>query len=126
METADLDGRESVLRRTDEFIAALKATPVVRRYAEAARRFQEDQEVQSLMRTLQRFQRAPQAGEGLSTELQDARDAHARLRNHPVVEEYLAARDAVGALLRETNLLISQILGLDFGQTAGSGGCACQ
>ena len=125
MERANLDGRENVLRRTDEFIEALRATPAVQRFAEASRRFEADQEVQSLMGTLQRFQRAQQTGEVLGTRFQDVRNAQARLQNHPVVQEFLAARDAVGALLQETNLVISEILGLDFGQTVGPAGGAC-
>jgi cell fate (sporulation/competence/biofilm development) regulator YlbF (YheA/YmcA/DUF963 family) len=125
VERANLDGRENVLRRTDEFIEALRATPAVQRFAEASRRFEADQEVQSLMGTLQRFQRAQQTGEVLGTRFQDVRNAQARLQNHPVVQEFLAARDAVGALLQETNLVISEILGLDFGQTVGPAGGAC-
>lgn len=125
METANLDGREFVLRRTDEFIDALKTTPAVRRFAEASRRFEADQEVQSLMGTLQRFQRAQQTGEVLSPGLQDVREAQARLQDHRVVLEFLAAREAVGALLQETNRVISEVLGVDFGQTAGPAGGAC-
>lgn len=125
MERANFDGRENVLRRTGEFIATLKATPAVRRFAEASRRFEADQEVQSLMGTLQRFQRAQQTGEVLSPGLQDVRDAQARLQNHRVVLEFLAARDAVGAFLQETNQVISEVLGVDFGQTAGPAGGAC-
>jgi len=125
MEKTNLDGRERVLRCTDEFIEAMKATPAVRRFAEAKRQFEADQEVQSLIGTLQRFQRAQQTGEVLSTGLQDVRGAQARLRDHRVVQEFLAARDAVGAFLQETNQAISEVLGLDVGQTAGPAGGAC-
>lgn len=125
METAKLDDRETVLRRTEEFVEALKGTPVVRRFAEASRRFEGNQEVQSLMETLLRFQRAQQTGGMSPSELREVRDAQARFRNHPVVQEFLAARDAVVALLQETNLVISEVLGLDFGQTAGPAGGSC-
>lgn len=125
MEGANLDGRENVLRRTDEFIEALKATPVVRRFDEAARRFEGDPEVQSLMGILRRFQQAQQKGGLIATELADVQGAQMRIRNHPVVQEFLAARDAVGELLQETNRAISEVLGLDFGQTAGPAGGAC-
>lgn len=125
METANCDGRETVIGRTDEFIEALKATAVVRRFNEAARQFEADQEVQSLMGTLQRFQRAQQAGGLSSSELQGVRNAQARFANHPVVQEFLGARDAIGAFLQDTNRVISEVLGLDFGQTAGPAGGAC-
>jgi hypothetical protein len=47
------------------------------------------------------------------------------IRNHGVVQEFLAARDAVGVFLQETNLAISEVLGLDFGQTAGPAAGCC-
>jgi cell fate (sporulation/competence/biofilm development) regulator YlbF (YheA/YmcA/DUF963 family) len=125
METTNLDSRERVLRRTEEFIGALKATSVVRRFDEAARRLEADQEVQSLLGVLRRFQQAQQNGGLSSSELEDVRDAQARIRNHQVVQEFLAAREAVGVLFKETNLAISEILGLDFGQTVSSPRCSC-
>jgi cell fate (sporulation/competence/biofilm development) regulator YlbF (YheA/YmcA/DUF963 family) len=125
METASLDGRETVLRHTDEFIAASRVTPVVRRFAEATRRYEADQEVQALMEKLRRFQQAQQTGGALPAELQDVRDAQMRVRNHPAVQEVFAARDAVGAFFQETNLVISEVLGLDFGQTAGPAADGC-
>lgn len=125
METANLDGREKVLRCTDEFIETLRATSVVRRFAEATRRYEADQEVQALMETLRRFQQAQQSGGVLPAELQDVRDAQMRAQNHPAVQEFLAARDAVGAFFQETNLVISEVLGLDFGQTAGPAASSC-
>ena len=125
METAKVDGREEVLRRTDEFIQSLKATPVVQRFNEAARRFKTDQEVQSLMETLRRFQLAQQTGGVSATELKDVRDAQMRIRTHRVVQEFLAARDTVGTFLQETNRAISEVMGIDFGQTAGPAGGAC-
>ncbi len=125
METVNLDGRENVLRYTDELIAALKATPTVRRFAEASRRFEADQEVQALLETVQRFQRGQQTGEVGSHEFQDVRRAQARLQNHRVVQEFVRARDAVGEFFKETNKAISEVLGLDVGQTAGPAGGCC-
>ena len=125
METANSDGRERVLQRTDEFIESLKATSVVRRFGEASRRFETDQEVQSLMGTLRRFQQAQQTGGVLTAELVGVRDAQARLQNHRVVQEFLAAREAVGKFLQETNQAVSEVIGIDFGQTAGPAGGAC-
>jgi cell fate (sporulation/competence/biofilm development) regulator YlbF (YheA/YmcA/DUF963 family) len=118
------DARDEVRRSTDEFIGALRATPAVRRYAEAADRFAADQEVQSFIGTIQEWQRAQRSGVASSIGLQEVRETQVRLRDHRVVQDYLAAREAAGVLLQETNLAISELLGLDFGQTAGpAGGC---
>jgi cell fate (sporulation/competence/biofilm development) regulator YlbF (YheA/YmcA/DUF963 family) len=118
MENNHADNLATVQQRTDEFIEALLATPAIRRFREAARQFETDPEVQSLLETLQRFQQAQQAGLDLSNSLQDIRDLQLQIRNHPVVQEFLSARDEAGALLQETNVAISQPLGLDFAQTA--------
>ncbi len=116
------DDRELVLERTDEFIRAIKATPVGQRFAEAKRRFEGDKEVQSLMETIQNFQKAQQSLQ--STDIQSVRKAQTRLRSHPVVQEFVAARDAVGVLLRDANREVSEVLGIDVAQTvAPASGC---
>lgn len=125
MQTANLEDREGVLLRTDEFIGALESTRVVRRFKEAARRFEEDQEVQSLVQTFRRFQQAQQNGGVLGNELRDVRDAQARIQKHRVVQEFLESREAAGEFLQKTNGAISEVLGVDFGRTAGPAGGAC-
>lgn len=125
MSTTNPAERENVQRCTEEFVESLKRTPQVMRFNEAMRRFEADQEVQSLMATLRRFQQEQQNGQLLEQELQDVRNAQLRIRDHGVVREFLAARDAVGDFLKGTNAAISEVLGLDFGQTAGPAGGGC-
>ncbi len=125
MDTPNVDGRAQVLQCTDQFIAALRATPAIQRFVEAERRFEADEEVQRLMETLQRFQRAQRTGEGSVGDMLAVRDAQVRIQNHPLVQEFLAARDGVGGFFQKTNQAISEVLGLDFGQTAGPASSGC-
>ncbi len=125
MEPETIGDREAVLRCTGAFIDALKATSAVRRFTDAAHRFESDQEVQGLMGVLRQFQLAQQAATISRADLQEARDAQIHIRNNPVVVDFLTARDQVGTLLQETNRVISEVLGLDFGQTAGPAGGSC-
>ncbi len=125
MTAGSLDGQDGVAQRTQAFIEALRTTPVVRRFAEAARRFQSDQEVRELMGTLRHFQEAQQGGNVSAADLRSVRDAQTRMRNHRVVQEFFAAQNGVGTLLQATNQAISEVLGLDFGQTAGPAGGTC-
>ncbi len=119
------EGHDLVLAATRAFIDALKATGPIQRFREASRRFDSDQEVQSILKTLQQFQDAQRTGK-LIPELADSvREAQIRLRKNAVVKEFLAARDAVNSFLQETNVEISQVLGVNFGQTAGPGGGCC-
>jgi cell fate (sporulation/competence/biofilm development) regulator YlbF (YheA/YmcA/DUF963 family) len=123
------DGGSAVLERTREFVAALKVTPSVQRFMVAQRQFQADREVQRLMAVVQRkaetFHRAQQDGTLREEQIQEVRDAQARFYDHPVAQEFLQARDAAGTFLQETNRVISEILGFDFGQTVGPAGGAC-
>lgn len=129
MDTIGGDGRSAVLERTREFVAALKATPAVERFAAAQARFRTDPEVQEILQGLQSqvddFQRAQQDGTLQEEQIRQVREAQARFQAHPLVREFLEAREAVGLFLQETNRVISGILGLDFGQTAGPAGGAC-
>ncbi len=123
------DGGSAVFDMTREFVAALQATPSVQRFVAAQRRFQTDPGIQRLLaeakRKAQSFQRAQQDGTLREEQIQAVREAQARFYEHPLAQEFLQARDAAGTFLQETNRVISAILGLDFGQTAGPAGGAC-
>ncbi len=124
MNSPDHD-HDSVLRSAERFIEALKATREVQRFLEVSRRLNSDEEVQSILRTLARFQRARQSGEVRANEVQGARDAQARFQSNAVVLDFLEAQNAVRALLRETNGAVSEVLGLDFARTVGPAGECC-
>ncbi len=123
------EDRSALLERTREFVTALKATPSVQRFVVAQHRFQADPGIQRLLADVQRkaqtFQRAQQDGTLREEQIQQIREAQARFYDHPLALEYLQARDGAGVFLQETNRVISEILGLDFGQTAGPAGGAC-
>jgi len=123
------DDRSAVFERTREFVTALKATPSIQRFVVAQRRFQTDPGVQRLLADVQReaqtFQRAQQDGTLQEEQIQQVRDAQARFYDHPLAQEFLQARDPAGTFLQETNRVISEILGFDFGQTVGPAGGAC-
>ncbi len=125
MEDVSSDGRQAVLQCTDEFIAALKSNPTVKRFHEAARRFETDEEVLSLRKRLRQFEEARRKKGVPPNQFRDLRDTQAQLRNHPVVQEFFASRDQVSELLQRTNVAISEILGIDVGQTAGPAASCC-
>lgn len=129
MGTQEDDGRSAVLERTREFVTALKATPSVQRFVVAQHRFQTDPGVQRILADVQRkaetFQRAQQDGTLREEHIQEVREAQAQFYDHPLAQEFLQARDGAGTFLQETNRVISEILGLDFGQTVGPAGGAC-
>lgn len=129
MVTDARDGDPSVVEQADLFVSALRRSVVVRRFAEARRRFETDPEVQDLLASFQRdadaFQRGQRDGHVGVVQVQAIRRAQARVQAHPIVREFMETQQALGAFLQETNTVISEVLGIDFGQTAGPAGRAC-
>jgi len=123
MSLLESNGRSAVLGRTREFVTALKAIPSIQRFVAAQHRFQADPEVQRLLADVQHkaetFQRGQQSGTLREEQIQQVRDAQARFYDHPLAQEFLQARDAAATFLQETNGVISEILGVDFGGRAG-------
>lgn len=70
-------------------------------------------------------QRAQQDRTLREEQVREVREAQARFQRQILVQEFSQARDAAGLFLQKTNRVISEILGLDFGQTAGPAGGAC-
>ncbi len=123
------DGMAEVVKTTEAFIAALKSTPLVSHYVAAERQFRTDPGVQTLLdelrRRAQEFQRGQEEGTLQREQIEELRDRQALFQTHPIVQDFQDSRQAVGLLFQETNAIISKILGIDFGQTAGPAGGAC-
>lgn len=129
MATNNKDGKAEVMACAHDLIAALKTTPAVRHFMAAEPRFRSDPQVQSLLTTLRRkaeaFQRDQEAGTVRPEQLNELRKMQVTFQEHPAVKNLNDAREGVGLLFQETNGIISEILGFDFGQTAGRSGGAC-
>ncbi len=129
METDRSDGRSAILERTRALGKALRATPTLQRLAAGEQRFRNDPDVRRIREELQRhlatFQQSQQAGTLQEGHVRGVREAQARLQDHPVVAEFLEARQGVSLFLQETNRAISEILGLDFAQAVRPAGGAC-
>ncbi len=123
------DGIAEVMNSVVAFIDALKNTPVVRQYKAAEGQFRVDPEVQKLLKTLRRkaevFQRRQEQGTLRHEHIQELRQIQEQFQAHDVVQNFQGAQQAVGLLFQETNNIISKILGVNFGQTAGPAGGAC-
>jgi cell fate (sporulation/competence/biofilm development) regulator YlbF (YheA/YmcA/DUF963 family) len=123
------DGQAHVLQLADALGAALKNSEVVQHFTAVEQRFRTDPNVQRMLKTLrqeaEKFQHAERTGNLSEEQLQEFRDMQARFQSHPLLRNLQEAREAAGFLLKETNSIISQILGIDFGRTAGPAGGAC-
>ncbi len=123
------DGSADVMISTLAFIDELKNTPVVRHYKVAEQQFRSDPGVQKLLAALRNklesFQRSQEEGTLQQEHINELRRTQAEFQAHPSVQNFRDAQEAVGMLFQETNAIMSKILGIDFGQTAGRAGGAC-
>lgn len=123
------DGQARVLQAADALGAALKNTEIVQHFTTVEQSFRTDPGIQGMLKTLrhkaEKFQLAERTGGLSEQQLQEFREMQSRFQAHPLLRNFQEARDAAGFLLKETNSIISQILGIDFGRTAGPAGGAC-
>ncbi len=122
-------GRQNLIEQGDAFVRALRAMPVVARFLGVRQRFETDAEVRALLGEFQRranaFRDAQQAGTESPDVIRDVRVAQANVQGHPIVREFSEARADVAKLYQQTNDVISEALGVDFGQTAGPARGCC-
>ncbi len=122
------DGRGVVTERVRELVEALRTAPAVQRFRTAEEQFRGDAELSRMQaevrRTYGEVVRAQSENRHDPRLFQEVRDGQARLQKHPLVVEFVAARAAAQDLLRQTNVEMSAILGLDIGVSVGRAG-AC-
>lgn len=123
------DESADVMKCAQALIDALKSAPLVRHYRAAERQFRSDPGVQKLLAELrtraEAFRRGQEEGTVRREHIEELRDRQTLFQTHPIVQDFQDARQAVGLLFQEANAIMSKILGIDFGQTAGPAGGAC-
>lgn len=123
------NGGARVLELADALAEVLKETPVVQHFTTADRLFRTDSGVQGMINTLRQkaeeYQKAERSGTLDENQIHEFRQMQARFQAQPLLRSSQDARAAAEVLLVETNSIISQILGVDFGRAAGpaTGGC---
>ncbi len=127
MAEASPDGRTAVSERLGDLVEALLATPTLNRYRVALERFRTDGEILRLQAALrathERFREAQQAKRHDPQLFKEMRELQAQLQEHPVVLEFVAARDGAEDLLRMTNQEMTAILGIDLAASLPRTGC---
>lgn len=122
------DGREALAERVLELVEALRAAPAIERFRAAEERFRSDAELGSMQAGLRRSHEQLRIAERERRHdprlFQEVRDTQTRLQRHPLVVEFVAARQEAQDLLRRANEEMTAVLGVDLGASVGSaGGC---
>lgn len=106
---------------------ALKNTPPLRAYAEAAAKMEADAQATALLDELQRVQsdiRVRQSNGGVTqADITRLRELQYQVQTHPTIAAFIEAQQNATAFLPEVNQEISQLLGIDFASLAAPASC---
>jgi cell fate (sporulation/competence/biofilm development) regulator YmcA (YheA/YmcA/DUF963 family) len=127
MAEAPADGRGVVSERARELVEALRATPTIERFRAAQERFRADEELGRMQAELresqERLQHAQSERRHDPQLFKRVRDLQEQLQQHPLVLEFVAARQEAQDLLRLANQEMTAILGLDVAANTPRTGC---
>ena len=116
------NGHGVVTERVRALVEALRAAPAIEQFRADA----ELGRIQAGLRwSHERLQKAQREKRHDPRLFQEVRDGQARLQRHPLVIEFVTARQAAQDLLRETNQEMAAVLGVDVGASAGRAGGCC-
>jgi len=109
------------------FARSLKSMEAVKRFFEARRRFETDEELsrcrESFNQAARTFRENQAAGTLTEQEINRVRTLQSSMNLHPRTVEYLLAQQEMAELLQECNQQIFEVLGLDFAAIAIPKGC---
>ena len=110
------------------FASSLKSTEAVKRFFEARRRFESDEDLsrsrEAFNQAARNFREKQAAGTLVEQEINQIRALQSALNLHPRTIEYLRAQQEIAELMQECNQQISELLGFDFSAIAvPSGSC---
>ncbi len=124
-----IDPTGSLEDSLQELVEALKSAPAIAAFIGAQGRFQSDAELTrqraELQASFDAFQRANVSGAARQAMLSQVRERQARVQAHPLVQEYLSTKSAAEAFLRQINVAISSIVGLDLADAGRPAGGCC-
>lgn len=106
---------------------ALKNTPPLRSYADAAAKMAADTRATALLDELERVQadfRVRQSNGGISqADITRLRQLQHQVQTHPTISEFFEAQQVATAFFPAVNQEISQLLGIDFASLAAPASC---
>jgi len=102
----------------DEFTASLMHDGTVQAFYEARSRFESDPEVERLRKEFveaaHRFKEKQVRGGLTTSDIHKIRTFQRDLNEHPFTKDYASAQEMMAEMLRECNMVISELLGFDY------------
>lgn len=119
--------RNSIVEKAKSFAKILASSKEFREFHSAQEKLKQDKEARSLLEQFQKKQQevreARMRGRGFSGDAFDEIEKLQRkLQSNSTIMEWARAQQEAIFLIQETNQIISQAAGFDFGQSSSSGG----
>lgn len=113
----------------DRFAETILNTDVVKSFLAYREAYERDPDINRLRKELSEavkaFRERQRTGEVNDSDIKRVRALQAALNKHPVVEGCSHAYDLFVDVLRESNAAISELLGMDFAETAAPAHSCC-
>lgn len=118
-----------VQEKAEKFALLLRASPAFLTFRETQEKLRQDQVAQTLLRTLELKQREFQQKQfdgGLTQEdIDEIRSLQKQIGENEQIIDFLQAQEEAISFAQEINLVISELLGFDFGTWASLSAGSC-
>lgn len=108
-----------------EFAQHLRCSAKISAFIEAQEKMNRDAEAKAIIHRFQAMQQLRAAGSMRGQDYTEMVQVQQKLQRNPVIRDFIQAQQDAADFLQSVNTTISQILGVDFGATAGAGGGSC-
>jgi len=118
---------DTIVEKARSFSKILASSREFQELYSAQGKLNQDKEAKSLLEQFQRkqreFQEARMSGRGFSGEaIEEIENLQDKLQSNSTIMEWARAQQDAIAMIQETNQVISDAAGFDFGQNSSSGG----
>lgn len=114
-----------VRKGASEFAQILRHAPKINALIEAKEKLNSDTEAKNIIARFQAMQQLRATGSLRGQDYTEMVQVQQQLQRNPVIRNFIQAQQDAADFLQTVNMTISQILGIDFGATAGRGAGSC-
>ncbi|MDZ7265221.1 MAG: YlbF family regulator [candidate division KSB1 bacterium] len=114
-----------VRKGASEFAQILRSSRKISAFIEAQEKLNGDAEAKNIIDRFQTMQQLRATGSLRGQDYTEMVQVQQQLQRNPVIRDFIQTQQNAADFLQTVNMTISQILGIDFGATAGKGAGSC-
>ena len=116
---------DDIRKVASEFAQLLRRSPKISSFINAQKKMNGDAEARAIIERFQAMQQLRRAGPLRGQDYTEMAQVQQKLQRNPTIRDFVQTQQDAVDFLQSVNMTISQILGIDFGATAGAGGGSC-